>query len=249
RLQHLNGLGLDPTQKLVEQSRFAHARIAHEYGNCALTIDGPAVDFGEKLELSIAARERCQPALFRHLQPGAAAELPAHGICANRLSLSFDLKLTEVIEHEEPVPKVLSSSTGYDLAWCGDSEQPGGEVGRVADRRVVHTQIVANGADDHRTGIDADPHAEFDAVSSLDILGKRLESILYCEPRTERALSVVLVRDRRPEERHHPVAEELVDRALVIVNRIEDHLEDAVHDRVDVFGIELLGDRRKSRHV
>src|SRR5262249_34673906 len=114
RLQHLNGLGLDPTQKLVEQSRFAHARIAHEYGNCALTIDGPAVDFGEKLELSIAARERCQPALFRHLQPGAAAELPAHGICANRLSLSFDLKLTEVIEHEEPVPKVLSSSTGYD---------------------------------------------------------------------------------------------------------------------------------------
>src|SRR5262245_55281921 len=108
RLQHLNGLGLDPTQELVEQSGFAHARIAHEHRNRALTIGGPSVDFSEMLKLSIAARERCQPALFRHLQPRSATELPAHGICANRLSLPFDLELTQVFEHEESVPKVLS---------------------------------------------------------------------------------------------------------------------------------------------
>ena len=83
----------------------------------------------------------------------------------------------------------------------------------------------------------------------LHVLGERLEPVLDRERRAERALGVVLVRDRRAEERHHPVAEELVDRPLVAVDRAQDHLEGAVHDRVDVLGVELLGHRGEARHV
>ena len=70
--------------------------------------------------------------------------------------------------------------------------------------------------------------------------GERLQLPLDRERRTQRAMGVVLVSDRRPEQRHHAVAEELVDRALVAVHLVQDHLEGAVHDRVDFLGVEAL---------
>jgi hypothetical protein len=83
----------------------------------------------------------------------------------------------------------------------------------------------------------------------LDVLGERLEARLDRERRAQRTLRVVFVRDRCPEERHHAVTKELVDRTFVPVNRIQDDLEGAVHDRVDVLGVELLGYRREAGHV
>src|SRR5262249_25885592 len=192
---------------------------------------------------------RCQLALSRYFQPGLAAELPAHGICANGLGLPFDLEVAQVLEYEESVPKVLSPSTGYDLARLGDREKSGREAGGIADCRVVHAEVAADGADDHGARVEPHPHPEVDPVGPLHVVGERLEVVLDRERRAQRALSVVLVSDRRTEKRHHAIAEELVDRALVTVNRIQDDLEGAVHDPVDVLGIELLRHRRESRHV
>ena len=59
-----------------------------------------------------------------------------------------------------------------------------------------------------------------------------------------RAPRVVLVRDGRAEQRHDPVAEELVDRALVAVHLGQHQLEGARHEAVDVLGVEPLGERR-----
>ena len=60
------------------------------------------------------------------------------------------------------------------------------------------------------------------------------------ERRVHRALRVVLVGDGRAEQRHDPVAEELVDGALVAVHLGEHQLEGAGHQAVDVLGIEAL---------
>ena len=76
-----------------------------------------------------------------------------------------------------------------------------------------------------------------------------MEPTLDRQGGAERPLGVTLVRDRRPEQRHHPVAEELVDRPFVVVHLVQDHLEGAVHDGVDVFGVELFRHRREARHV
>ncbi len=86
-------------------------------------------------------------------------------------------------------------------------------------------------------------------MGAFHLFSERLEAVLDRERRTQRALSVVFVGDRRPEERHHSVTKELVDRTLVLVNRVQDDLECAVHDRVDVLGIELLGHGREARNV
>jgi hypothetical protein len=65
----------------------------------------------------------------------------------------------------------------------------------------------------------------------------------------DRAPGVILVGDGRAEERHDPVAEELVDRALVAVHLGEHEIEGTPHQPVDLFGIDPLRERGEPRHV
>ena len=60
---------------------------------------------------------------------------------------------------------------------------------------------------------------------------------------------MVLVRDRRAEERHDAVAGELVDRALEAVDARGEDGEEAVHDRLPRLGVELLGQLHRALDV
>ena len=69
------------------------------------------------------------------------------------------------------------------------------------------------------------------------------------ERRVAGAPRMVLVRDRRAEQRHDPVAGVLVDRALEAVNAVGEDREEAIHDLVPLFGIDLLGELHRALHV
>src|SRR5207342_603577 len=73
--------------------------------------------------------------------------------------------------------------------------------------------------------------------------------LLESERRIAGALRVVLVRDRSPEQRHDPVASELVDRALEAMNALGEDPEEPIHDLVPFFGIDLLGEVHGALHV
>ncbi len=63
------------------------------------------------------------------------------------------------------------------------------------------------------------------------------------------ALGVVLVRNRRTEERHDAVAGVLVDRALEAVHTLGKHLEEPIQDRMPRLEIDLLGKGHRALHV
>ena len=135
----------------------------------------------------------------------------------------------------------------------GDEHAPGrrgrlqarGEVRGVADGGVVHAQVVADAADHHDARVDADAHAEIDAVRVGELLAQRLERALHAERSQHGAPRRVLERDRRAEDRHDAVAGELVHRALVAMDLVEQQREAAVHHRVQLLRTEALGDRRR----
>ena len=62
-------------------------------------------------------------------------------------------------------------------------------------------------------------------------------------------LGVVLMRDRRTEQRKDRVSHQPRDRAAVARHRRVDEGEGAVHDDGPIFRIELLGNRRRARDV
>ena len=60
---------------------------------------------------------------------------------------------------------------------------------------------------------------------------------------------VVLMRDRRPEQRHEPIAEELVDRALIPVHLGQRDLEEAVDHQVELLRPQLRRQRAGADYV
>ena len=63
------------------------------------------------------------------------------------------------------------------------------------------------------------------------------------------ALGVVLVRGRRAEERHHGIADELLDGAAVTLELRADALVVGAQERLDVLGIDRLRRAREADEV
>ena len=67
--------------------------------------------------------------------------------------------------------------------------------------------------------------------------------------RVARTLRMILVGDRRAEQRHDAVARELVDETLEALDALGENREEALHDRAPLFRVELLGEVHRALHV
>ena len=76
-----------------------------------------------------------------------------------------------------------------------------------------------------------------DAVGLPDLLGVAPHRGLHVERRVAGPHRVVLVGERRAEERHDPVAHDLVDRALVAVDGLHHPLEDGIEELPRLLGV------------
>ena len=136
----------------------------------------------------------------------------------------------------------------HDPPGLGGLLEPGRDVRRVAHGRVVHAEVVADRADDHEARVQPLADLEGDAAPrwrSSGLVERRSDP----QGSVDRALSMILVRDRSTEQRHDAVTKELVHGALVAVDLGEHQLEDPGHEAMDFFGIQPLGQRRETRDV
>ena len=69
------------------------------------------------------------------------------------------------------------------------------------------------------------------------------------ERRADRAFRVVLVRDRRPEQRHDGIPDELLDRPSVALELVLQPGVVGLEHRADVLGVERLGSAREPDEV
>src|SRR5579883_3462143 len=97
--------------------------------------------------------------------------------------------------------------------------QPRCDVHAVAQHGVAHALARADVADQHGVAMDADPHAQRLVALGPPLRVELLHAALDAQCRHAGAQGMVLEQRRRPPERHHPVAHELVDRAMLLVDR------------------------------
>ena len=137
----------------------------------------------------------------------------------------------------------------YDRSRYRGLLQARGDVSRVADRRIVHPEVAANAADDDEPAVETLAHLEGEGAVALQLALIVLEGTLDSERGAHSPLRMVLVRDRRAEERHDAVTGELVHRAFVPVHLGQHDLERARHQRVHVLGVESGRERGEPRDV
>ena len=94
---------------------------------------------------------------------------------------------------------------------------------------------------------DADLHGH--RALALERVAVRADPLLHAERGVARAHRVVLAGERRPEQRHEPVAHDLGDGALVAMDRLHHVLERLLEDARDLLGIALGEQLHRALHV
>jgi hypothetical protein len=90
---------------------------------------------------------------------------------------------------------------------------------------------------------------ELDIAVAGDLGPISIQRQANAKRRLNRASGMILVSDRRPEQRHDSIAEELVDRAFVPVNLGENQLEGSSHQTMDDLRIQPLAQCGEARDV
>ena len=201
------------------QPRLAQARVSDQADRLALAVSGYVECAPQLSQLMVPAGERAQLIPTRDpLCPATQAHNPQrmHG------SL-FDLDRRDLLQ-----PEIAAYQSGRPLAhhhraWRRGGLQPGRQDRGVTERRVVHPEVVTDFPHDDQAAVDPDSDLQLRPRSDA-------------QRRQHRTPGVVLVRDRGPEQRHKPVAEKLVDRALVPVHLGQPHTEEAVDGQVVLLG-------------
>jgi hypothetical protein len=232
-----------------EQARLTDAGLSDDEHGLATAFADLGEPFVEKRQFLLAADERCQTPFPRRLQAASHAPGVVHAMSTNGGRLALHGHGAEVGEGEVG-PNVLDDLVAHeDLPRLGEREQPRGEVRRVADGRVVHPQVVTDLPDNHQAGVQSLPHLEVDATLGLQALMQPGQPVTDAERGMHGPDRMILVANRRTEERHEAISEELVYRALVPMDLGKHHIEGAVHQAVDVLGIQALGQRGEARDV
>ena len=237
RLEHEPAVDPVRVGDFPDQARLAHARLPHDRHDLPLAVAGAAQRLAQLVQLARAAHEAGQASRRRRVEPRS----PRPG--AGQL-VDLDRRLETLHGHRpqrrhrdesfRQVEHVGRQERGVGL---GQLLHASGQVGRLPDRGIVHPQIAPDRPDHHLAGVDADSNLEKDTVSPPDLLGVSANGGLHVERRVARADGVVLVGDRRAEERHDPVAHHLVHRALVAVDRGHHVLEHRVQELPRLLGI------------
>jgi hypothetical protein len=110
-------------------------------------------------------------------------------------------------------------------------------VGGLAHGRVVHAEIAADRAHDDLPRVEADPDLYLHTVRAAHVVRVALERLLHPKRGIAGTHRVILVGERGAEERHDPIAHDLVHRPLIAVDGLHHVFEHRVQELAGLLGI------------
>ena len=126
-----------------------------------------------------------------------------------------------------------------DRSRAGELLHAGGEMGGLPHRAVVHAEVAPDGAHDDLARVEPDPDLHTEPQAPLLLRGQGADRLGHAEGGVAGAYRVVLVGHRRAEQGHDAVAHDLVDGALIAMDRVHHALEYRVENLARLFGISL----------
>jgi len=119
----------------------------------------------------------------------------------------------------------------------------------MAERRVVHPEIITDLPDHDLSRVEAHSYREIDPLADAQRIRVTPQGVAQAQCGVTSPLRVVFVRDRGTEQRHDAVTAILVDRALEAVNALGQDFEEPIHDAMPLLWVELGGELRRSLDV
>jgi hypothetical protein len=225
--------------ELIDEARLADAGLADDRRHLTMAAAGELLGTAELLQLGVAADERRQSAPGGRLQAGPRRTRPRHLVDLHRVGQPLHRHEAERLHLDVALGQRQRLGRDHDRARISDLLHPRGQVGRLADGRVVHVEITADGAHNDFPGVQPDADLDHRRVRASHLLRIRLHGLLHPECRVAGAHGVIFVGERRAEQRHDPVAHHLVDRSLVAVDGLHHPFEDWIENLARFLGIAI----------
>ena len=235
--------------ELLAEPALAETDLSHDPDDLALPRHRPAKRGLEVLHLLRATDEAGEAAGPREVETRPHGTGPLERVGTDRLPAPAELELTQILELEETHHHVGGPLRDVDLACLRDLLDPRGQSHGVTLCGVVHPEVVADLSDHDVSGVHTHSNGEVQAALATEltrVLAKPLGQVERCVAGTTR---VVLVRDRRTEQRHDPIARELVDRPLEPVDTLGEDQEEPIQDVVPLLRVDRLGELHRALHV
>src|SRR5438105_7291508 len=208
RAPERHGASLDPCRSLAEMSlkfqeeaRLSDSRLPDDEDHLTGAGDDLVEAFRQHPELTVSTDEGCQPAFSLDVQTSPSGPRRNHLPRVHRLRLPLERETPKRARMKIVADETVRRFGDDDASGIGDLQHPGGDIRRVAHRRVVHPQVAAYAADDDESGVESLPDAEPDTAVPLQFVPVVLEGLLNAERGAYRSLRMIFVSDRRPEER------------------------------------------------
>lgn len=232
------GRGRQPVDVLLElpgQARLAHARLAADHHQRrGLLLADPVEHLLDQAQLPLAAHQgRLQPV------PALLAARARHQRGRHPQGHGFGLALQVVAAHGVERDRRLGEVAGGGVHPHLARARGPLHARRRVDR-VTGDHALPGGPDRDRdlAGDDADPHRQ---VGDADLLAQPADGRHQFESGADRALGIVLVRDRDAPHGHHGVPDELLDDAAEAVHDAAGGLEVARQQLAHVLVVATLG--------
>ena len=241
---------LEAREELPLQPRLPRPRLADEAQH--LGAAGPHVVEGRlhPAQLALAAHEgRGQPEALEPAGRARGRERAQQAMDPHGLALALERHLLTRGEREGVMGELIRRVADQDLAGGRRALQTRGGVDGVAGHRIGGVGGRADPARHHRAGVDPDVERERPPHPTLPAEIERAHPLAHQERGAQAALGIVLVRDRGTEHGHHRIAHELLDEALVALDRRGHLAEEVGLDRAHVLGVEPLAERGEPDQV
>jgi hypothetical protein len=223
--------------ELVDEARLAHPRLADDRHHLTVTVTRELLGAAELRQLGIAADEAREPAPDGRLQAGPRRAGPRHLVDLHRLGEPLHRHGAERLHLDVALGQRQRPGRDHDRAGIGELLHARGQVCRLADGRVVHVEIVADGAHDDLPGVQPDADLDHGPVRASHLFRIRLHGLLHPERREAGSHGVVLVGEGGAEEGHDPIAHHLVHGALVAVDGVHHQREEGIENLARLLGI------------
>jgi hypothetical protein len=207
---------------------FPHPGLAHDGDRLPVAHGGAFERLGELLLLTVAPDKAGQAAGGAGLEPGPGRHDPDQLVDRRRGLEPLHGDGPQGFDLDVALGQLQGLAGDEDGARSGDLLHAGGEMGRLPDGGVVHVEVAADGPHYHLAGIEPRANLHRSAARALHLVRVQGHPSLHPQGGVAGAHGMVLVRDRRPEQRHDPVAHDLIHRALVAVDGLHHPFQDGV---------------------
>jgi hypothetical protein len=248
-LEHQRARGPRPFGELADDPRLADPGLADQGHHAPVPAAGQLERLAEPGHLLVAAHEAREAAHGGGLQAVAGRPRPGQLVHLDRLRGAPHRHRPEGRHRDVALGQAPALGGEQRRAGTGEPLHLRGQVRRLADRGVLHAQVAANRAHHHLARVEPDADLHVEPLGATQLAGQATHALVHAQRRVGRAHHVVLVGHRGAEDRHDPVAQHLVDGALVPVHRLHHQGQHRIQHAARVLRIAVGQQLERALHV